>query len=632
MSVESLLEQNQNADLLRFTTAGSVDDGKSTLIGRLLHDSKSIYDDQLAAIHNDSKRLNREVVDFALLTDGLKAEREQGITIDVAYRYFSTPKRRFIIADTPGHVQYTRNMVTGASTADLAVILIDARLGVLEQSRRHGFIASLLGIPHVIVAVNKMDLVDFDQAVYDRIVSEYDDFAARLNVGDLTYIPISALDGDNVVERSERTPWYRGVSFLEQLESVHIASDRNLIDLRFPVQYVNRPNLDFRGYCGTVSSGVIRKGDEVAVLPSGKSSRVKSLVDYDGELEYAFNGQSVTVCLEDEIDISRGDMLVHPRNLPNLERQVEAMLIWMDETPFSPGRTYLIKHTTKKVRAGFSELQYKINLDGLHRETADALQLNEIGRVMVDLYQPICCDPYQNNRSTGSFIVIDEQSNSTVGAGVIIERSRHRGANRLHDAQAVPASTNIVREISLVTPEVRSDLLGQRPATLWLTGLSGSGKSTVAKAIECELVSQGRACFILDGDNVRHGLNRDLAFSADDRTENIRRVAEVAKLMNDAGLIVITAFISPYRRDRESARSIIGEDRFVEVFVDAPLEVCEDRDPKGLYRKARAGEITDFTGVSAPYEAPSSPELQVDTANSTPEQLCEEIVAYLHGL
>jgi bifunctional enzyme CysN/CysC len=629
MNVDILLNKNQNSDLLRFTTAGSVDDGKSTLIGRMLFDSKSLYDDQLNAIHDSSKRLNRDTVDYALLTDGLKAEREQGITIDVAYRHFSTPKRRFIIADTPGHEQYTRNMVTGASTADLAVILIDARTGVLEQSKRHGFIASLLGIRHIVVAVNKMDLINFDENRFQQIINDYNNFATRLNIADLVYIPISALDGDNVVNKSERMPWYTGNSFLEHLESVHIASDRNLIDLRFPVQYVNRPNLNYRGYCGTIASGVIRNGDEVTILPSGKTSRVKELITFDGMLEYGFSGQSLTICLEDEIDISRGDMLVHSKNLPSTERQLEAILIWMDENPFKIGHQYLIKHTTKKVKGSFSELQYRFDLNGLHRVKTDELELNEIGRVILDLHQPICCDPYINNRSTGNFIVIDELSNSTVGAGIIIERSNNRTTSHFSDSNSLPMSKNIIKETSLVTSKNREDLLGQKPYTIWLTGLSGSGKSTIAKELEINLINQGYLCYVLDGDNIRHGLNRDLTFSADDRSENIRRVAEVAKLMNEAGIIVITAFISPYLEDRQLARKIIGDGRFVEAFINTPLSICESRDPKGLYRKVRTGDITNFTGISAPYEEPDTPEIHLTTENSTPGELCRDIFTYL---
>jgi bifunctional enzyme CysN/CysC len=626
MPIEELLQQNRDADLLRFTTAGSVDDGKSTLIGRLLSDCKCIYEDQLAAMERDSKKLNREEVDLALLMDGLKSEREQGITIDVAYRYFSTPRRRFVIADTPGHEQYTRNMVTGASTANLAIVLIDARNGVLTQSKRHGFIASLLGIPHVIVAVNKMDFVDYSQEVYEKIRDEYVNFMAKLDIQDLCYIPISALRGDNVVNSGDNMPWYNGSTLLSHLESVYIASDRNLIDFRFPVQYVNRPNLDFRGYCGTVSSGVIRPGDRVVAMPSGQTTRIKSIVSFDGDKEYAFPPESVTLCLEDERDISRGDMLCHPGNVPHMTREVEAMLVWMSETPFSLNKPYFIKHTTNTVRGSFKELAYRVNPNNLHREGADALELNEIGRVSLELFRPIMCDAYSRNHATGSFVVIDLMSNSTVAAGMIIDREHARS---VPEEFADPVSKNIHREAGLVNASDRERLLGHKPATIWLTGLSGSGKSTIGKDLEKRLVDEGVACYILDGDNVRHGLNRELGFSANDRKENIRRIAEVARLFNEAGLVVVTAFISPYREDREAARRIIGEDHFVEVFVDTPIEICEQRDPKGLYKRARAGEIGEFTGVTAPYEAPAEPQLRLPTGDLTVDAATEQVVAYL---
>ncbi len=626
--IETLLEQNRTADLLRFTTAGSVDDGKSTLIGRLLHDSKSIYEDHLEAVQRDSKKLNREIVDLALLTDGLKAEREQGITIDVAYRYFSTPKRRFIIADTPGHEQYTRNMATGASNASLAVILIDAAGGVTTQSKRHGFIASLLAIPHVLVAVNKMDLVDYDQEVYERIHREYADFAARLELKDVTYIPISALEGDNVVERGERMPWYQGLTFLGHLEDVEIGGDRNLIDFRFPVQYVNRPTREFRGYCGQIQSGVLRKGDEIAVLPSGKSSRVERIVTFDGDKDYAHAPQSVTICLEDEIDVSRGDMLVHPRNLPRMDRNIEAMMVWMGEAPMKLNVPYYIKHTSQTVRGTFTDLQYRVDPNQLHRESADILELNEIGRVNLECFRPLIYDESARNRQTGSFIVIDPFTNVTVGAGMIINRAKHRAQLRKASEEA-PVSKNIVEEHSFVSRERRNELMRQKPATIWLTGLSGSGKSSIAKGLEERLVAAGHAAYILDGDNVRSGLNRDLGFSATDRSENIRRIAEVAHLFNDAGMIMITSFISPYLEDREQARTVIGDDAFIEVFVNAPLDVCEDRDPKGLYKKARDGQIASFTGVSAPYEAPESAEVTLDTDKLSVDECVDKLLEAL---
>ncbi|MDI6827256.1 MAG: sulfate adenylyltransferase subunit CysN [Armatimonadota bacterium] len=618
-TLEDFIKQAQEIELLRFTTAGSVDDGKSTLIGRLLHDAKCIYEDHLAALHSDSRRAGREGVDFALLTDGLRAEREQGITIDVAYRHFATPRRRFIIADTPGHEQYTRNMVTGASTADLAVILIDAQNGVTIQSKRHGFIASLLGIPHITIAVNKMDLVGYSQNSFESIAREYAEFASKLQARDLEFIPISALHGDNVVHRSTNMPWYDGAPLLSHLETVHIASDRNLIDFRFPVQYVLRPSGSFRGYCGTVASGVARIGDEVMALPSGKTSRIARII-YDGkDVEYAFPPQPITLCLEDELDISRGDMLAHPANLPWVAHELEAMLIWMHEEPLHLGRQYLIKHTTNLARGRFTELKYIIDPSTLHRQSARRLSLNEIGRISMQLFRPILCDEYQRNRQTGGFIVIDPQTNFTVGAGLIIDRLHRYEAPERH----------ITRHTGFVGVEDRSRVLGQRPATIWLTGLSGSGKSTLAYALEKRLIEEGRACFVLDGDNIRQGLNRDLGFSPEDRAENIRRVAEVAKLFNDAGLIVITSFISPFRKDRANAQEIIGDDRFIEVYVDAPLGVCEARDPKGLYAKARAGEIPDFTGISSPYEPPESPDLHLRTDQLSIDEAVRAIVTLL---
>ena len=610
-AVAALIRANRDADLLRFTTAGSVDDGKSTLIGRLLYDSKAIYDDQLAAVQKDSRKLNREEVDLALLTDGLKSEREQGITIDVAYRYFSTPKRRFIIADTPGHIQYTRNMATGASTANLAIILIDARNGVLTQSRRHGFIASLFGIPHILVAINKMDLVDYSEAVYDRIREDYANFAAKLGFRDLAFIPISALRGDNVVHPSLHMPWYKGVSLITHLETVHIGGDRNLIDLRFPVQYVSRPNLDFRGYCGTVASGVLRVGDAIMALPSGKKTRVKSIVTFDGSLNHAFPPQSVTVCLEDEIDIGRGDVLVHPRNQPHVAREVEAMLVWMDETPLELGKAYAIKHLTQTVRGTFAELVYRVDPDELHRQKATSLALNEVGRVTLELFRPIMCDEYARNRTTGSFIVIDPASNRTAGAGMIIERTSRRPVAAHADAAA--ASHNLKTESSLVPPPAREQLLLQRPATLWLTGPSGSGEATLARQLELRLLAAGHPCYVLDADTLEQGLNRDLGASPDDRAETIRRAAEVARLFNEAGLIVITAFLSPYRADRDQARRIIGSTRFLEVFVDASRA------------DAGAGSI----GLSTPYEPPENPDLVLPTGTLPVEESVTRLLAEL---
>jgi bifunctional enzyme CysN/CysC len=630
MNAQELLKQNERADLLRFSTAGSVDDGKSTLIGRLLFDCKCIYDDQLAAVHRDSKRLNREEVDLALLTDGLKAEREQGITLDVAYRYFSTPRRRFIIADTPGHEQYTRNMATGASTADLAVVLVDARHGVVVQSRRHAFISSLLGIPHMLVAVNKMDLVGYSQQVFDDICNDFRDFAAKLGIHDISFIPMSALHGDNVVMHGrENMPWYDGVTFLHYLENVETSGDRNLIDFRFPVQYVNRPTSDFRGFCGTVASGVVRVGDEVVALPSGRRTRVKSIVSMDGERDYAFPPQSVTLCLEDELDISRGDMLAHAGNVPKVRSSLQAMLVWMGETPMRLGEPYVLKHCTRTVRGVVRSLSYAVDPRQLHRERKESLALNEIGRVSIDLLAPIACDAYARNRATGAFVLIDPTTNATVAAGMVIEREEKGEAPAAGRSASAPVSQNIVREGSLVSAELRRSVFGHAPATIWLTGLSGSGKSTIAKELERQLLEQGVKAYILDGDNVRHGLNRDLGFSPEQRTENIRRVAEVANLMNEAGLVVITAFISPYEADRNQAREIIGAERFLEIHVDTPLDVCESRDPKGLYAKARAGEIKSFTGISAPYEPPRAPALRLATDAATPASSAEEIIGLL---
>ncbi|NLB95317.1 MAG: sulfate adenylyltransferase subunit CysN [Armatimonadetes bacterium] len=625
-----LIRQAQEAELLRFTTAGSVDDGKSTLIGRLLHDARGIYEDHLLAVREASARSGQKEIDWALLTDGLKAEREQRITIDVAYRHFSTPRRRFIIADTPGHEQYTRNMATGASTANLAVILIDARNGVVIQSKRHGFIASLLGIPHLVVAVNKMDLVDYSREVFERIRDEYVRFTTKLRIRDVTFIPISALHGDNIVHRSTHMPWYQGPPLLTYLETVHIASDGNLIDFRFPVQYVLRPNADFRGYCGTITSGVVRVGDEVAVLPSGKRTRISRILGPNGDTTYAFAPQSITVCLEDAIDVSRGDMLAHPGNLPWMVQDLEAILIWMDNRALRPGQSYLVKHTTNVVRGECVGLKYRIDPNTLHRQEAATLELNEIGRVHLRMHRPLLCDEYERNRGTGSFILIDPVTHFTAAAGLVIDRCHTHGAVRVSTA-APKKATNVTRHEGRVTPEQRAALLRQRPATLWLTGLSGSGKSTLAYALEERLVAAGHACVVLDGDNVRHGLNRDLGFSAQDRSENIRRVAEVARLFNEAGLIVITSFISPYREDRQMAREIIGGANFIEAFVDAPLQECERRDPKGLYAKARAGQIPEFTGISAPYEAPEAPGLRLESARYSVAELVEQVYQALEA-
>lgn len=605
-------------DLLRFSTVGSVDDGKSTLIGRLLHDAGALPEDHREALHA-SRDGEDGAPDFARLTDGLKAEREGRITIDVAYRHFSTARRRFLVADTPGHEQYTRNMATGASTADLTVALIDARAGVLTQSRRHAFISSLLGVPRLVVAVNKMDLVGFDESVFRRVSGEYREFVARLGFTDVTFIPMSAREGDNVVVKSARTPWYDGPSLLSHLENVYVGGDANLVDFRFPVQRVARPDAAFRGYAGTVASGVVRPGDEVVVMSSGRRSRVRRIVTADGDLDHAFPPQAVTLVLEDEVDVGRGDLIAHPNNVPHSLRAVDAMVVWMGDEPLRVGTTCLVKHTTNVVRAHCARIDYRTDPDTLHRREADRLDLNDIGRVTFTLFRPIWADEYRRNRATGGFVAIDPATNATVGAGVVVDRPR--ASQPTERATTEPASRDVVWHRGKVSPDERARLLRQRAATVWLTGLPGSGKSTIAFELEKALVTSGHACFALDGDNVRHGLARDLGFSPADRRENVRRVAEVARLFNDAGVFVVTAFISPYREDRDLARSIVGEDRFLETWISTELGTCEARDPKGLYARARAGEIPDFTGVSAPYEPPERPSLVLD-AGSLPLSDC----------
>jgi bifunctional enzyme CysN/CysC len=603
--------------LLRFTTTGSVDDGKSTLIGRLLYETKSIYEDQYAAVEKTSRRKGHEEVDLALLLDGLSAEREQGITIDVAYRYFETPVRKFIIADTPGHIQYTRNMVTGASTADLAIILIDARNGILTQSKRHGFIVSLLQIPHLIVAVNKMDLVDYSEQVYNEIVNQYREFSEKLAIHDIIFIPVSALKGDNIVDKSERMPWYDGASVLHYLENLHISADRNLIDFRFPVQCVVRPHLNFRGYAGKITSGTISPGEEIVVLPSGKSSRIKSITTYDGELPEAFAPQSVVLTLQDEIDISRGDMIARKDNLPQAANHVEAIICWMDEQTLSKTTPYILKHTTRTARAFISRILYKIDVNTLHRERGvETFALNEIGRVEIRMASPIFFDPYNVNHGTGSFILIDPLTNRTVAAGMI------RGAVRnieevVESAEGVIAkqkkSPHTIWSGLNITRERREERFGHKGAVLWLTGYSGAGKSTIARDLEKELFAAGAQTMLLDGDSLRQGLCGDLGFSDKDRSENIRRVGEVAKLFFESGHIVICTFISPFEKDRAFVRSLFPEGRFFEVHVKCDLDVCRRRDPHGLYQKTVAGEIKEFTGISSPYEPPEHPELVLET-------------------
>jgi bifunctional enzyme CysN/CysC len=622
------LEQSYDTGLLRITTAGSVDDGKSTMIGRLLYEANGLYEDHLVSARKDSARLKREKLDLSLIMDGLRSEREQGITIDVAYRYFSTPKRHFIIADTPGHEQYTRNMATGASGSDLAIILIDARKGVLIQSKRHAFIASLLGIKHLVVAVNKMDLVSYSSSVFDKIARDFDNFAGKLRVPNLVYIPISALKGDNIVQKSGKMPWYEGSPLLSYLEGVHILSDRNLVDLRFPVQYVLRPNMDFRGYSGCLVSGVVYKGDEVLVLPSQRKTRIRSIVSYGGEMPYAFAPQSITLTLEDDIDITRGDMIVHSGNLPAIRREIEAIIVWMDQLPLKQGKVYWIKHTSQLFKCSITHLKFRINPDSLSRQDAMTLNLNDIGRATVQCFKPIFCDEYQKNRQTGSFILIDPITHATAAAGMIIERG-HLAYVMRPDKKNISRDSIIYRQEGDISCDDREKILKQRPLTVWLTGLSGSGKSSIAYKIEKRLISSGRLCYVLDGDNIRCGLNSDLGFSPQDRSENIRRTAEVARLFNEAGIIVVTAFISPYREDRENAKKIIGEARFIEVFLDAPIEVCEKRDTKGLYEKARTGIIPEFTGINAPYEAPKGPAISIKTAELSIDICAETIIKYI---
>ena len=625
----SLLEQDKQKDLLRFVTAGSVDDGKSTLIGQLLFESKGIYEDQLEAVRNVSgkKGSTQDRLDLALVTDGLRAEREQGITIDVAYRYFATPKRKFIIADTPGHEQYTRNMATGASTADLAIILIDAEHGVVTQSKRHTFITTLLGIPHIVVTVNKMDLVDYSQSVYEKICSDFRNFAAKLDVMDLTFIPVSALKGDNVVETSGNMDWYKGGTLLNHLETVNITSDRNLIDLRFPIQYVLRPDRMFRGYLGSPASGTIRAGEDVMVIPSGVRTRVKTVFGPDGEIEGAFPPLAAGVTLEDEVDLSRGDMLVHMNNVPRVDRTLDAMVVWMSDEPMQVNRNYSIKHTTKTVSGVISQLRFEIDVNTLHRSESEGLKLNEIGRCVLTLSQPIAYDPYSRNRTTGAFIIIDRISNNTVGAGMILDRDRNLLQPTANKLEAKPKSEHVQLQKSMVTAEERARLAGHKPKTIWLTGLTGSGKTTIAYALERRLFDIGRQCCVLDGENVRLGFSKDLGFSADDRNENIRRAAEVAKLLNDAGLTAICAFLSPYKEGRKLAGKIVGEDNFVEVYLSAPIDECKKRNPNGMYDMAKDGQIKQFTGVSAPYEVPESPDIVIPTHQMGVDECVEMILA-----
>ncbi|HBZ92271.1 MULTISPECIES: sulfate adenylyltransferase subunit CysN [unclassified Pseudomonas] len=616
--IHAYLAQHERKELLRFLTCGNVDDGKSTLIGRLLHDSKMIYEDHLEAITKDSKKSGTtgEEVDLALLVDGLQAEREQGITIDVAYRYFSTAKRKFIIADTPGHEQYTRNMATGASTCDLAIILIDARYGVQTQTKRHSFIASLLGIKHIVVAVNKMDLKDFDQGVFEQIKADYLAFAEKINLRPTTleFVPMSALKGDNVVNKSERSPWYSGQSLMEILESVEVAGDRNFDDLRFPVQYVNRPNLNFRGFAGTLASGIVRKGDEVMALPSGKTSKVKSIVTFEGELEHAGPGQAITLTLEDEIDVSRGDMLVHADNRPQVTDSFEAMLVWMGEEPMLPGKKYDIKRATSYVPGSIPSIVHRVDVNTLEQGAASELKLNEIGRVKIALDAPIALDGYEYNRTTGAFIVIDRLTNGTVGAGMIIADPVAHGGGQ-HG------------RLAHVSTEERASRFGQQPATVLFSGLSGAGKSTLAYAVERKLFDMGRAVYVLDGQNLRHDLNKGLPQDRAGRAENWRRAAHVARQFNEAGLIALAAFVAPDAEGREQAKALIGSERLVTVYVQASPQICAERDPQGLY--AAGGD--NIPGEGFPYDVPLDADLVIDTQTQSVEEGVKAVLDLLRS-
>ena len=617
--VTDYIAAQENKSLLRFITCGSVDDGKSTLIGRLLYDTKLIFEDQLAALERDSVRhgTNGADIDFALLVDGLEAEREQGITIDVAYRFFATSRRKFIVADTPGHEQYTRNMATGASTADLAIVLVDARQGILTQTRRHSFIASLLGIRHIILAINKIDLVDFSQSAYDTIAAEYAAFAETLGFATITPIPMSARFGDNITARSDRMPWYDGPALLERLETIDVSADRSNRPFRFPVQYVVRPNQDFRGFAGQVAGGKISKGDAVAVAKSGVTSRVERIVTADGDLETAEEGHAVTLVLSDEVEVSRGNMLVSPKDRPHVADQFAGHLVWFSESDLLPGRTYLLRTEADVTGVTVTDLKYRIDVNDHSHEAAKSLHLNEIGQCNFSTQDPIAFDAYDENRSTGAFILIDRITNATVGAGMI--QFPLRRAENIH-WQSIE-----------IDRSAHARQKGQKPKILWFTGLSGSGKSTIANLVEKRLHAEGRHTFILDGDNVRHGLNRDLGFTDVDRVENIRRISEVARLMADAGLIVIVSFISPFRSERDMARQTMPAGEFVEVFVDTPFDECVVRDPKGLYKRALAGEIKNFTGLDSPYEAPENPELHLKTVGHAPEELASRVWDFLQG-
>ena len=628
--IDAYLDTHQHKTMLRFITCGSVDDGKSTLIGRLLYDSKMIFEDQLAALEADSKRVGTQgqEIDFALLVDGLSAEREQGITIDVAYRFFATEKRKFIVADTPGHEQYTRNMVTGASTADLAVILIDARKGVLVQTRRHSYLCKLIGIRNIVLAINKMDLVDYDQDVYDKIVAEYSEFAEQIGMESFTPMPISGFKGDNIAEKSDKTPWYDGPTLIDHLETVELASDSDLEKtFRMAVQWVNRPNLDYRGFSGLISGGTVKPGDPVRIVPSGKTSKIAEITSFDGPMDEAQAGQSVTLTLEDEVDCSRGDVIAAADAPPETADQFEATIVWMSDEALLPGRSYWLKLATQRVSASVQPPKYVIDVDDLEHMAAKTLELNEIGVAEISTDKPVTFAPYREksadggpdklNQTLGGFVLIDKLSNQTVAAGMM-----HFALRR---------SQNVHWQALDITREARADLKNQTPRVLWFTGLSGSGKSTIANLVEKRLHRMNRHSFLLDGDNVRHGLNKDLGFTDQDRIENIRRIGEVARLMTDAGLIVITAFISPFRAEREMVRKMLPEGEFFEIHIDTPIEVAEQRDVKGLYAKARAGELKNFTGIDSPYEPPENPRIHIDTTKMTPEEAADHIVEVMLG-
>jgi bifunctional enzyme CysN/CysC len=617
LNLDQFIKMQEAKSLLRFITCGSVDDGKSTLIGRLLYDANHIFDDQLSALESDSQKVGTQggEIDFALLVDGLSAEREQGITIDVAYRYFATDKRKFIVADTPGHEQYTRNMATGASTADLAIILIDARKGVLTQTRRHSFIVSQLKVQNIVLAINKMDLVDFSKDVFDTIVQDYQTFATELGIGEVNFIPISALGGDNIYAQSDKTEWYQGPTLMELLETASVEDKAQEAAFRFPVQWVNRPNLDFRGFSGTITSGAVSVGDTVVSLPSANTSKVQKIVTFDGDLQQASTGQAVTLVLEDEIDISRGDVLAQANDRPEVTDQFMAHILWMSNEPMLPSRPYILKANNKTVSATITDLKYKIDVNTLANEAAKTMALNELGVCNFHLGEPIAFEPYADNKEMGSFILMDGLTNETVAMGMI-----DHGLRR---------ADNIHWQTLNIDKQARARIKSQTPAVLWFTGLSGSGKSTIANIVEQRLYARRNHTVLLDGDNVRHGLNKDLGFTDTDRVENIRRIAETSKLMLDAGLMVLVSFISPFSAERRMARGLMEEGEFIEIYIDASVELCASRDPKGLYKKAQSGEIKNFTGIDSPYESPEDADITIDSATVEPDKAADQIMLYL---